>query len=79
MQYLKLSEEQLNDIILSESKKTVGMIMKRYEIIDDKNVLKLETKELIYEAYRNIRSIFLHCAKSNTDIYLENTEVRKEK
>jgi hypothetical protein len=54
---LKISEETLNYIIDQESRKTVGIILKRYEIIDDKEVLKKEIKELIYESFRNVRDI----------------------
>lgn len=79
MEYIKISEEQLNDIIKKESNKLVGIILKRYEIIPDKNILKAEIKELIYEAYRNIKNIIVHCAKSNYDIHLDFNQSRDKK
>jgi hypothetical protein len=54
---LKISEETLNYIIDQESKKTVGIVMKRYEFIQDKEVLKKEIKEILYEAFRNLRDM----------------------
>jgi hypothetical protein len=54
---LKISEETLNYIIDQESRKTVGIILKRYEFIDDKEVLKKEIKEILYESFRNLRDM----------------------
>jgi CRISPR/Cas system-associated endonuclease Cas1 len=54
---LKLSEEVLNTVIDQEARKTVGIIMKRYEFIQDKEVLKKEIKEIIYESFRNVRDM----------------------
>lgn len=54
---LKLSEEVLNTIIDQEARKAVGIIMKRYEFIQDKEVLKKEIKEIIYESFRNVRDM----------------------
>jgi len=54
---LKLSEEVLNTVIDQEARKAVGIIMKRYEFIQDKEVLKKEIKEIIYESFRNVRDM----------------------
>ena len=75
---LKITEEQLNQIISKESTKLVGTIMKRYEIIPDKDTLKAEIKELIYESLRNIRDIILQCAKSNCEVYLTVSDKKSE-
>jgi CRISPR/Cas system-associated endonuclease Cas1 len=54
---LKINEETLNQIIEQESRKTVGIILKRYEFIEDKEVLKKEIKEILYESFRNLRDM----------------------
>lgn len=54
---LKITEETLNTIIDQEARKTVGIILKRYEFIEDKEVLKKEIKEILYEAFRNLRDM----------------------
>lgn len=40
-------------ILDQEAKKLVGKICKRFEVSDDKEAIKRECKELIYEAYRD--------------------------
>jgi hypothetical protein len=40
-----------------EASKLVGKCLKRFEIIDDKELLKKEVKELIYESFRDIINI----------------------
>jgi len=64
-------KEILDYIVNNESKKTVGIIMKRFELaienkqelsIKEINELKSQVKESIYEAYRNIRD-FLKTGK----------------
>lgn len=61
--------EILDYIVNNESKKTVGILLKRIELLSeqakkehkdtislrDLELLKMEQKELIYEAYRNLR------------------------
>lgn len=69
---LKLSEEVLNTVIDQEARKAVGIIMKRYEFIEDKEVLKKEIKEIIYESFRNVRDMLRINGKES--IRLENTK-----
>lgn len=54
---LKLTEETLNQIIEQEARKTVGIALKRFELIEEKETLKKELKEVIYEAFRNVRDM----------------------
>jgi hypothetical protein len=69
---LKISEETLNQIIDQEARKTVGIILKRYEFIEDKEVLKREIKEILYEAFRNLRDMIRINGKEG--ISLTNTK-----
>ena len=52
---LKISEQSLNSIIDNEARKTVGIALKRFELIEDREILKKELKEILYEAFRNVR------------------------
>jgi len=53
----------LEEVISSEFPKLVGKIMKRFEILDDKESLKKEIKELIYESSRELTDIFYAYSK----------------
>jgi hypothetical protein len=69
---LKLTEEALNFIIDQESRKTVGIVLKRFEMIEDKVILKKEIKETLYEAFRNLRDMIRVNGKES--INLTNTK-----
>jgi hypothetical protein len=56
---IKLSRRYLDELIDFESKKLVGKCLKRFEIIEDKSVLKSNIKELIYEEMREFRDLIL--------------------
>ena len=71
-----LTENLLNLIFDQESKKIVGKCMKRFELTDDKELIKKEIKELLYECLRDIKDILL---LNKEGINLTNTNVRKEK
>ena len=53
MKVLSVDEEYLKEISAHISKTLVGKICKRFEIIEDKSVLKDNVKELIYEEFRS--------------------------
>lgn len=55
MKRYEVSEEYLDELIDKASKSLVGRIMKRFEIFEDKQVIKASIKELIYENYRTLK------------------------
>ena len=57
MAELKIGEDQLNEIVDYCSRAACGKILKRFEIIDNKDTLKKEVKELLYEEYRTLKSL----------------------
>lgn len=57
MEDYKISEKFLDEIINKCSKSLVGITMKRFEIHDNKEEIKREIKELIYESYRNLKNL----------------------
>jgi hypothetical protein len=57
---LKISEEYLIELINYCSRATCGKIMKRHEILQGQNeAIKLATKELIYEGFRELRDLVI--------------------
>jgi hypothetical protein len=55
---LKLSPEYLQEILDHESRNLCGKCLKRFEIISDRQLLKADLKELIYEEFRHLRDLF---------------------
>lgn len=55
----QISKTNLDDLIKNSSKVLVGEVMRRFEVIDDKEVIKKITKELIYENFRNLKSLII--------------------
>lgn len=54
---LLLESAKLDDYSDKAAKTLVGKLMKRFEIIDDKEVLKKECKELVYEGFRYLNDM----------------------
>jgi len=58
MNSIQLTTEFFNNTIDITSRTTVGKILKRIDIFDDKEVLKKDVRELIYEEYRALKALF---------------------
>lgn len=56
---LKVNETYLKELIDYVSSSLVGKALKRFEILDDKEAIKKETKELIYEEFRHFRDLII--------------------
>ena len=56
---LEYDLKTLCDILDLEAQKTVGKVLKRFEIIDNKEILKKSIKELLYESFRDLRDILI--------------------
>lgn len=48
----------LDELLSFEASKLVGKIMKRFEIISDREILRKSSKELVYESFRELKDIF---------------------
>lgn len=68
--YITIDENLLKSIFTSEAQKLVGKCLKRFELTDDKELIKKEVKELLYEAMRDVRDIIVNCSKSKSAIHL---------
>jgi hypothetical protein len=71
-----VTERLLRQIFDQESKKVVGICMKRFEIHSNPEDQKKAIKEVLYESLRNILDIIILNGKEG--ISLTNTNVRKE-
>lgn len=52
-----ISKQNLKTTCDTFAKTLVGQVMKRFELFDDKDIIKKEVKELIYENSRNLRGL----------------------
>jgi hypothetical protein len=68
---LKISEETLNYIMDQESKKIVGKCMKRFELSDNKEEIKSQVKELLYEFMRDLRDTLRINGKEGISLTIE--------
>jgi hypothetical protein len=58
MREITIDLDLLKTIMDSESKKLVGKVCKRFEVCEDKDQIKKEVKELIYEFGRDLKDFF---------------------
>lgn len=56
---LKINMDHLDELIRMSSITTVGEVMKRFESIEDKTILKGQVKELLYEQFRNFKILLV--------------------
>ena len=56
---LQINSEYLDELIDYVGRSAVGKILKRFEIIQNKDILKVSTKELIYESFRSFRDLLI--------------------
>jgi protein associated with RNAse G/E len=73
MKKIELDLDLLKIIMNQESKKLVGTCMKRFEISDNKEEIKKQVKELIYESFRNLSDFF-----ENGQILFTNQSMEKK-
>ena len=52
-----INSEYLEQLLDTSSRSLVGKLLKRHEICSNPAILKSETKELIYENYRDLKAL----------------------
>lgn len=67
-----LDDNLLIYLLDQAAKKIVGKVCKRFEIHDNKDEIKKEVKELLYEHARDIRDSILNAAQTPNAIHLTN-------
>ena len=53
---LEIGEAYLDEALSTASKTLVGKIMKRFETLEDKETIKVQSKELVYELFRDLKA-----------------------
>lgn len=56
-EHLEISEAYLDQALRNTASSLVGEVMKRFEILENKEDIKSDTKELIYEKFRELKSV----------------------
>jgi hypothetical protein len=68
---LKIDETVLNYIMYQESKKIVGKVCKRFELSDNKEEIKKQVKEILYEFMRDLRDNIRINGKEAIDLKIQ--------
>ena len=55
----QIEEDYLKELIDYAGKALVGKILKRFEIIENRDIIKSDTKELVYEEFRSLRDLII--------------------
>lgn len=55
----QIEEDYLKELLDYAGKALVGKVLKRFEILDNKEIIKAETKELVYEELRQLRDLII--------------------
>jgi hypothetical protein len=76
---LKLNVEYVRDLLDYLGRTFVRKAMKRFEVIEDRNVLKGEMKELIYEEIRNIRNLLIASGEDSKHTIWKFNNIEKDK
>lgn len=64
---LKISEEYLDELMNYIGRKLCGTVMRRFDIVEDRNVLKSMIKDTIYEEMRHFKDL-LYSAGAGLEI-----------
>jgi len=75
---LVISDEYLKELIDFCGRASCGKILKRFEIVPNRDVLKGLVKELIYEGFRNFKDL-LEAHNKGLDITQINMKPKKKK
>ncbi len=57
MEEYKITEKFLDEVLTKTSRTLVGIVCKRFEILENKEDIKKSVKELIYENARNVKAL----------------------
>ena len=56
---IRIRKGYIAELTDKSASKLVGRLLKRFEIYNDKNIIKKAVKELIYESFRDLRDSLL--------------------
>lgn len=69
-----IDENLLKYILDQEAKNIVGKICKRFELSTNKEDIKAQVKELLYEHARDLKTQILNSSKKENKIVITNTD-----
>ena len=72
--YIIIDESLLKYILDQQSKNIVGKCMKRFELSTNKEEIKVQIKELLYEFSRDLKSQILSSSKKENKIIIINSD-----
>ena len=55
----QIEEDYLKELMDYAGKALVGKILKRFEIIESRDIVKSDAKELVYEEFRQLRDLII--------------------
>ncbi len=61
-----LTESYLRETVDHQSSSLVGKIMKRFELSEDKEQIKVQVKELVYEQFRHLKDLLISYHKGQS-------------
>ncbi len=65
---IRLDSKYLNQLLKEQSRKAAGIIMKRFEVINNRDDLKNAVKELIYENYRDLLTLLILSGENSKQV-----------
>lgn len=76
---IHISKEQIENIVKGTSISLVGKICKRFEILGNRDLLKSDIKEMVYEEFRTLCNLLLaRGADKETIIFKVKSNPHKE-
>ena len=69
---VRVNLDTVEELLIDESKRTVGEVMKRFELSTDLNFIKTQVKELLHERRRDVFQIIKSYAFGREEIYNKN-------
>jgi hypothetical protein len=71
---IHISKEQVENIVKGTSISLVGKICKRFEILGNRELLKSNIKEIVYEEFRALCNLLLARGSSKDTIIFKNKQ-----
>jgi hypothetical protein len=74
MEKLTINRQTMEEIFSNAGRKLVGKVCKRFEVLENKQDIKNESKELIYESFRDLLDNIYMVSKEEHEIVLVNKQ-----
>lgn len=78
MENITVNLNLLKNIFNAEAQKLVGKVCKRFELSADKEEIKKQVKEILYESMRDTMDLIITCSKSAEAIILTKANIKSK-